>query len=95
MTWEQKGEHRRARMQLHTGKIEKSMESAGPHFKATHICTHAGFQEVLKARKMWKWNYCGFPPWLDEISRLFHSLNTIQRLYLKLLHILGEEEGKI
>lgn len=22
----------------------------------------------LKARKMWRLNYCGFPPWIDEIS---------------------------
>lgn len=76
-------------------KIEESRESAGPHLKTTHICTHTGSQEDVKARKMWKWDYCGFPPWLDEISRLSHRLNTVQGLYLKLLHILGEEEGKV
>lgn len=77
------------------GKMEKGRESAGPHLKTTHICTHAGSQGALKARKMWKWNYCGFPPWLDETSRLSHSLDTVQGHHLKLLHILGEEEGKI
>lgn len=48
----------------------------------------------LKARKMCRRNYCRFPPRTDEISRLCHSLNTVQGLYLMLLHILCQEEGK-
>lgn len=43
---------------------------------------------------MWRLNYCGFSPRINEISRLCHSLNTVQGLYLMFLHSLCQEEEK-